>query len=208
MQEPELYPSVKEFVFKTFKCAFPPFQEAGKQGIGFVDVFGVRYKNPEKSKIETIGVEVKKKLASPCTDFGQAKGYSVFCHRMYFASIDEFDKDDMEIARHLSIGLIEIKRGNPNFECKEVLEAPANVTIGWLREYVLKAKGIFTCQSCKVTDFYERGDYTAPLCNLDEIPTYSNVTYVKNQIKSGKGLLTKDGDFYCNKCAREKLKIG
>lgn len=70
--------------------------EVGKEGIGYVDVFGVYHKNPEKTQIETIGVEVKISKIRKAANFGQAKGYSVFFDKVYFASLDEFDDDVWE----------------------------------------------------------------------------------------------------------------
>lgn len=213
MQESELYESVKKFIEKTYNC-FYATKEAGKQGIGSVDVFGVHYENLEKTKIETVGVEVKKTKIPISANFGQAKGYTLFCDKMYFASLNEFkgkdvkfNEEDIEIAKYLGIGLIQIKRENSGFVCNEVLKAATSMPIKRLREHALKSKVIFTCQSCKVIQRYEK-NYTRVPRNLDEIHTYANATYVKNQIKGGKGLLTKNGDFYCNTCARMKLKIG
>lgn len=206
MQESELYDSVKEFIEKRHECFFVAI-EAGKQGVGSVDVFGVRHVNPEKSEITTIGVEVKVNKGSPCADFGQAKGYSVLCHKMYFASMDEFNEGDVEIAKYLGIGLIKIKRENPNFVCNEVLDAPASVPINRLLDYVLRSKRIFQCESCKVFQCHQKNrkvNYTT-VKSLDKITEWT-----KEQIKKGRGLRIKYQDkreFYCNACAREKLEI-
>jgi len=96
-----------------------------------VDVFGARYRKPETFEIETVGVEVKIEKKAASTDFGQAKGYSVFCDRVYFAStnwianVDVFNDIDIEIAKHLGIGLIKIEGRTPIM----VLEAPLSKPI-------------------------------------------------------------------------------
>ena len=59
--------------------------EAGREGINF-DVFGARYRNLETFEIETVGFEVKIWKCAACSDFGQAKGYSIFYDKVYFAS--------------------------------------------------------------------------------------------------------------------------
>ena len=203
MQESELYILVSDFVEKKYGCFFVTV-EAGKQGIGSVDVFGVRYTNREKSEIETIGVEVKTNMVSPCADFGQAKGYSVFCHKTYFASIDEFNRDHLEIARHLGIGLVQIKRIDSNLVCDEILEAPASKPVKKLLDYVLESKSIYQCETCKVFRSY-KGDFT-------EVTSLNNISkWTISQIKNGKALRIKykDGkkEFYCNEHAKIKLGI-
>jgi hypothetical protein len=203
MDESELYELVRDFAKKRYKCFFATI-EAGKQRVGSVDVFEVRHKNPEQSEIETIGVEVKKNIVSPCNDFGQTKGYSVFCHRTYLASMDEFNKDDIEIAKYLKIGLIQITRENSNFVCRVALEAHTSDPIKRLLDYVLGSKRIYQCETCKVFDWHKR--------NFTVVRSWDNVSeWTKKQIRNGKGLRIrqKDGkrEFYCNRHAKIKLGI-
>jgi hypothetical protein len=184
MQESELYGSVRGFIEKSHKCFFVTV-EVGKQRIGSVDVFGVRHKNPEKSEIETVGVEVKVNMSSLSVDFGQAKGYSVFCHKMYFASMDKFNEDDVGIARYLGIGLIEIEHKDPTFVCNEILDAPASVPINKLLDYVLRRKSIFQCESCKVFQCQQKNNKV----NYTAVKSWDKITEcTKKQIKNGKGL--------------------
>jgi hypothetical protein len=202
MQESELYDSVKEYIEKRHKCFFVA-KEAGKQGVGSVDVFGVRHTNPEKSEIETIGVEIKVDKGSQCADFGQAKGYSVFCHKMYFASMDKFNQEDKEIAEYLGIGLIQIEHANPSLVCNEVLEAPAKMPIRRLQDYVLGSKRVYQCDSCKIFRHVE---------NFTVVRSWDTMTgWTRQQIQNGKGLRIRHTDgkreFYCNACARGKLNI-
>ena len=203
MQESELYEPVKKFVENRYKCFFTT-QEAGIQGIGSVDVFGVRHKNPEKTEIETLGVEVKINKIPLSANFGQARGYSVFCDKTYFASLNIFDERDTEIAGYLGIGLIEIKGKYPNFVCNQVLGAPVNLAIAEMRDYVLGYKQVLQCESCKVFQHCERNEYIVTESSLDKLTSWA-----KEQVtKKGKGLRIKKKDqkkFYCNKCAKNEL---
>jgi hypothetical protein len=197
MEESELYPSVKEFIKNKHDC-FKISGETGKEGIGYADVFGVYHKNPEKTEIETVGVEVKVKRRSPCANFGQAKGYSVFFDKVYFASLDEFSYDDVEIAKYLGIGLISITKVNTVFVCHEALEPITNKPILRLRDLILERKKILACQSCKVI---EQRNYTQTTYSLGKIPKWN-----LDEVKKGKDLLLKNKgktEFYCNKCARK-----
>jgi len=203
MQESELYEPVKKFVKNRFKCFFAT-KEAGIPGIGSVDVFGVRYTNPDKSEIETIGVEVKIDKIPLSANFGQARGYSVFCDRMYFASLN-IDEEDVKIARFLGIGLIKIKGKYPDFVCNKFLEAPTSAAITEMRYYVLKYKRVFQCESCKVFQHYQRNEYVATESSWDKTTNWTK----EQVIKKGKGLRIGKKDrkeFYCNKCGKNELK--
>ena len=202
MKESELYEPVRKFIENRYKCFFAT-EEAGIQGIGSVDVFGVRHKNSEKSEIETIGVEVKIDKIPLSANFGQARGYSVFCDKMYFASLN-IDEEDVKIASFLGIGLIKIEGKYPNFVCSKVLEAPTSVAITEMRDYVLGYKGILQCESCKVFQYYQRNEYVATENSWDKITNWTE----EQVIKKGKGLRIRKKDrkeFYCNKCARTRL---
>jgi hypothetical protein len=202
MKESDLYPSVRKFIRDKFNCFYDCI-EAGILGIGSVDVFGVYSKNL-KSEIETVGAEVKlvKYETQPaiCKNFGQAKSYSLFCHRVYYASHNmKYNEEEIEAARHLSIGLIEINFENKNLVCSEVLEAPIIPPVKKMQDYVLRYKGIFQCELCRVFQH----------SNLTEVST-KPTEWTKKEIEKGKGLLiksTEKEDFYCNTCARIKLKV-
>ena len=204
MKESELYPSVEEFIRKKYAC-FAVKTEAGKQGIGSVDIFGVYHKNIEKTEIETIGVEVKTDKIPLSANFGQARGYSVFCDKMYFASLN-IDEEDVKIASFLGIGLIKIEGKYPNFVCSKVLEAPTSMAMPEVRDYVLKYKRIFQCESCKVFQGYQRNEYVETENSWDNLTNWAE----EQVIKKGKGLRIGKKDrkeFYCNKCARTRLNL-
>ena len=201
MEESELYPSVKEFIRNKYGC-FAARIEAGKEGIGSVDIFGVYHKNIERTEIETVGVEVKISKIPIASSFGQAKGYSLFCHKMYFASLNEFDDENIEMAKHLGIGLISITKENAVFVCHEALEPSTSMPIKRLLDLVLERRKILACQSCKVI---QERNYTKTIYGLDKIPPWN-----RNEVKKGKDLLIKNKDrteFYCNKCARKILNL-
>ena len=203
IQESELYEPVKKFIENRFKCFFA-CREAGIQRIGSVDVFGVHHKNAEKSEIETIGVEVKIDKIPLSANFGQARGYSVFCDKMYFASLN-IDEEDLKIARFLGIGLIKIEGEYPDFVCSKFLEAPTSVAITEMRYYVLKYKRVFQCESCKVFQHYQRNQYVETESSRDKITNWTK----EQVIKKDKGLRIGRKDrkeFYCNKCAKNELK--
>ncbi len=216
MNESDLYQSIKRFLEEKYSCFYSCI-EAGKQGFGSIDVFGVRYANIEKTKIETIGVEAKVNKTNVCANFGQAKGYSLFCHKVYFASFQDgsekhsFSDDDIKAAKHLGIGIIRIYGVNPpNFICEKVLEAKNGNPMHSLLADVLKNNRVFQCATCKNIQHYEKEDF--------ETVRYSKHSVndrTKQQIKNGKSLLFQrigygDNDkeeFYCNPCARIKLKV-
>ena len=177
--------------------------EIGVERIGYPDVFGVYHKNPEKTDIETIAVEVKTRKRSTCAEFGQAKGYCVYSHKVYFASLDEFNHEDVEIAEYLGIGLISITKADSSYVCHEVLKPSTNTPIKRLLNIILEKRKILACQACKI--IIER-NYTETVYGLDKIPTWN-----QNEVKKGKDLLlikNKDGkELYCNRCARIMLKL-
>lgn len=203
LKEADLYSSVKQFIKKKPNC-IEVFVEAGKQGIGSVDVFGVYYVNNEKTEIETIGVEVKIDKIPISANFGQAKGYTLFCDRVFFASLDKvdeadrrFNEDDVEIARHLGIGLIQIQRNEAGYLCKEVLDAPKCESMKKYYDYTLRSKKFFTCKSCRKIQYSQT-------TVVSTMPT----EWTLKEINKGKGLLIrKEGkeEFYCNECSKSKL---
>lgn len=212
MKESILYGSVKRFLEDKYGCFYSCI-EAGKQGFGSVDVFGVRYKD-QRTQIETIGVEVKVNKSNICASFGQAKGYSLLCDKVYFASYQDgfeknaFSEKDIKAAKHLSIGIIKIYGIEPNFVCEEVLEAPRGKPVKNLLLEVLRYKAIFQCNTCRVFSHYDRKTFTTT--NNSKFPYYD---WTKQQIRDGKSLSIKSIDdedsheFYCNFCAKSKLGI-
>ena len=147
MSEKDFYEPIQKFIKKKYNCFFVK-QRVGKQVYGYADVLGISRKNKEQSAIEVIGVEIKSWKKEVCRGFGQAKGYSVFCHRIYYAApkmidnMETFSEEDKEIAKYLGIGLIEIRIRNAGYVCYEVLEAPANIPLTNCLDTVLKTVGM------------------------------------------------------------------
>jgi hypothetical protein len=158
MSESELYEPSQKFIKRRYNCFFVA-THVGKDSYGYADVFGIRYKNQEKSAIETIGVEVKSWKQEVCRSFGQAKGYSVFCHRIYYAvpktiaNIETFSEEDKEIAKYLGIGLIEMRNRGSGYFCREVLEAPENLPLSQCLDTVLKTKKVNMPQFCSKKEY-------------------------------------------------------
>ena len=153
MSEQELYESIQKFIKKMYNCFFVETR-VGKDCYGYADVFGIRYRNQEKSEIETIGVEVKDRKKDVCKSFGQAKGYSIFCHRVYYATpktvdnMKTYSEEDKEIAKYLGIGLIEIRNRSSGYACIKVLDAPENSPLVECLDTVLKTKKVNLYQFC------------------------------------------------------------
>ena len=167
-----------------------------------MDVFGVYYKNLKKTEIETVGVEVKIHRRLKSADFGQAKGYSIFAHKIYFASMDEFDDEDIEIAKYLGLGLINITKEDSGFVGHEVMEPPLGKPIKKLLNLILERRNVLECQSCKTI---QERNCTETKYSFTKIPNWT-----RNEVKKGKDLLIKNIDenrieFYCNTCAKIKI---
>ena len=131
-REKDLYHFVEEFLkveeSKGFGVDYTR-QNLGKKGsktddsikglkIGMIDVGGVKeYKERFTNYFEVIGVEVKQKSHNFTRDLGQTMGYSIFCHRLYYAFADiEKDQDIsqmLDFASNLGIGIIKINKDSP-----------------------------------------------------------------------------------------------
>jgi hypothetical protein len=156
MKESVLYKPIKNFLQNKYGC-FYSCEEAGKQGLGSVDVFGVCYLNSEKDRIETIGVDAKVNKTKVCAYFGQAKGYSIMLNKTYFASFQDgsiensFNEVDIQVAKHLGIGIIKVYGISPDkLRCEEVLQAPTRKPLDCLLKDVLRIKKVFQCHGCTV----------------------------------------------------------
>lgn len=144
-RERRLYPLVQRWVKRHFRC----FRAEVNRGLiyGRIDVIGVRDVGGELSgDVETIAVEVKKGTAPFGTASGQTLGYNVYVNRVYLA--DERDKsfspDELQIASHLGIGLIQVRAG----QCKEVLSSPFYNPIPKLNLALLEKLRLGKCQLC------------------------------------------------------------
>ncbi|AFM14194.1 hypothetical protein [Turneriella parva] len=145
MHEQKLYPIVARWLKTTHKC----FKVGVNTGLSFsrIDVIGVRDTGGDLSgEIETISVEVKRGTEPFATASGQAFGYNVYANRVYLADYrrNGFSRDELDIAGHLGIGLIQIK----NRACLEVLSSPRYMPIPRLNLLLLEKLCLGKCTFC------------------------------------------------------------
>ena len=153
VKESDLYPVVEKWLTKAHLC----FKTAKNKGLEYtrIDVIGVTDVGGELSgKVETIAVEVKRGNQPFAKASGQALGYKVYANRIYLADIrdDEFSPNEIQIASHLGIGLIQIQ----DLKCKEVLSSPYYEPIEKLNLMLLENLALGKCQLCGC--FVEIGD--------------------------------------------------
>ena len=143
--ENTLYPVVERWMRRKFSC----FATAVNKGLrhGRIDVIGVRDIGGDLSgAIETIGIEVKRGSFPFANACGQTLGYNVYVNRVYLADLREegFNRDEEQIASHLGIGLIQVRRG----KCAEILSSPFYEPIENLNLRLLETLGLGKCQLC------------------------------------------------------------
>lgn len=189
--EKSLYPVVERWMKKHFLC----FRTGINTGLTYsrVDVVGVRDIGGDLSgDVETVAVEVKKAGSPFATMSRQTLGYSVYANRVYLAELrkDPFNWEQMDIASHLGIGLIQIRDG----KCREVLSSPSYTPIPRMNLLLLDQLGLGKCQLCGY--FFETGGAKR---------SYSNLTgeNVEAAIEKEKGLM-----FWNRKVAERKDKLG
>lgn len=192
--EKELYPLVEQWLRGShFRC----FTAAINKGLrhGRVDVVGVRDIGGDLSgDVEIIAIEVKKGSTPFANASGQTVGYRVYANRVYLADVREnsFSYDEVMIASHLGIGLIEIRNG----ECQEVLSSPCYQPLEKLRLLLLEALGLGKCQLCN--SVFKIG-------NAESGNRWSNLTRekVRQAIEKERGLM-----FWNREVADRKKQMG
>jgi hypothetical protein len=159
--EKSLYPIVERWVKRHFLC----FKTAINTGLrhSHADVVGVRDIGGDLSgDVETIIVEVKGGSEPFATASGQTLGYNVYSNRVYLADVRAkiFTQDELQIASHLGIGLIQIRDG----KCSEVLSSPFYNPIRRLNLLLLDQLGLGRCQLCGC--FFETGGSKREYSNM------------------------------------------
>lgn len=144
--EKDYYPIVEKWLKKQHKC----FKTAINTGPinSRADVIGIRDTGGDFSgEIETIIVEVKRNRQPFATASGQAYGYSIYANRVYLADVrpNGFTQDEIMIANHVGIGLIQIDGRN---NCKEVLSSPYFKPLAKFSVQLLHKLGLVKCQFC------------------------------------------------------------
>jgi len=166
------------------------------------DVIGIRDPGGNLSgEVQTIAVEVKKEGPPFATMSGQTLGYNVYANRIYLAQSRErpFTIDQMDIASHLGIGLIQI-RGR---KCHEILSSPFYTPITRLNLHLLETLGLGRCQFCN--SFFELGKPGDVWSNIvGKEAKYEDVyEAVPQALREGKGLV-----LWNYEVAERKRKLG
>ena len=141
-KESDLYGKVQDWVVSAdgLRCE----KAWGNEGLQEArpDVTGLRHAGGHlRGDFELITIEVKKSSSQFLTSAGQAAAYGVYADRAYLCcprADKPFDEDNVDIASHLGIGLIEI---DGNKKVNRVLAAPACQPIPRKREELLFSLG-------------------------------------------------------------------
>ncbi len=176
-KESLLYPIVEKWLRKSHHC----FKTAINKGIKYsrIDVVGIRDVGGDLSgEIETISVEVKRGSEPFATASGQASGYKVYANLVYLADIrsHSFTTEEIDIASHLGIGLIQIR----NRKCREALSSPYYKPVTKLNLMLLEKLRLGRCQFCHC--FFETGNKKTRFA-------YMTRENIKKAISNGKGLI-------------------
>jgi hypothetical protein len=176
--EKDYYSIVSKWLEKQYNC----FKTAINTGLEYsrADVIGLRDIGGDLSgEIETIIIEVKHDKEAFATASGQTFGYTIYANRVYLADKREngFTHDEIMIANHLGIGLIQINKNN---KCQEILTSPYYRPLKKFNKHFLRKIGYVECQFCNT--YFTLGS---------EFNRYSNVTRenIKKAIKEERGIM-------------------
>lgn len=134
---------MRDWLKEKHRCFKTEITKGLKQSI--IDVVGVTDVGGELSgEVETMAVEVKWGTGPFAKAAGQTLAYKVYANRIYLADLKDFNHDEISIASHLGIGLIQIQ----NKECQEVLSSPYYVPIEKLNLQLLEGLALGRCQLC------------------------------------------------------------
>ena len=143
--EESLYPLVETWLKHHHRCFITGINTGLRHSR--VDVVGIHDIGGDLSgEVETIVVEVKRGTQPFATASGQALGYKVYANRVYLADLREqpFTPDEVQIASHLGIGLIQITEQ----ACVEVLSSPHYMPITRFNLALLECLALGYCQLC------------------------------------------------------------
>ncbi|HEX4123322.1 MAG TPA: hypothetical protein VHY37_01245 [Tepidisphaeraceae bacterium] len=191
--EKDSYKPVARWLTRHFSC----FESAKNRGLrlGRIDVIGLRDVGGDLSgDIEVVAIEVKRGKTPFANACGQTFGYSVYANRIYLAdqrSIS-FTQEEIFIASHLGIGLIQIKGG----KCIEVLSSPYYDPIAKMQLGLLESLGFGRCQLCGSVfqiGYPESGNMFSNLCKEN----------IKRAIDKDRGIL-----FWNREVADRKRRMG
>lgn len=145
--EKDYYPIVAKWLARQYNC----FKTDINTGLvnSRADVTGVRDTGGDFSgEIETIIVEVKRAKEAFATASGQTFGYTIYANRVYLADkrVNGFTPDEIMIANHLGIGLIQIDKNN---KCSEILTSPYYKPLTKFSVHFLHRLSLAKCQFCE-----------------------------------------------------------
>jgi hypothetical protein len=176
IKESSLYPIVAKWLEENQLC----FKISQNKGLYYTrfDVVGVKDVGGDLSgEIETIAIEVKKGSEPFTRASGQALAYKIYANRVYLADIrdDQFHPEEIQIASHLGIGLIQIQ----SKKCREILSSLYYVPVEKFNLWLLENLYLGKCQFCG--SYFEIGD---------EKNKYRNVTRenIEKALKEEKGI--------------------
>lgn len=192
--EQKLYPKVEKWMKKQFLC----FQTATNTGLRHsrIDVVGVRDVGGDLSgDVEIISIEVKNNSEPFATSCGQALGYKIYANRVYLADVrnEFFSHDEIRIASHLGIGLIQIQKSGA---CKEILTSPQYVPMSSMSLRLLEKLALGKCQLCN--SIFKTG-------SIENDKRFNNLSRenLQRAIKDEKGFI-----FWNRELANRKSKLG
>lgn len=172
-----LYPLVANWLERSHHCFLTRINTGLKYSR--IDVVGIKDVGGDLSgEIETFSVEVKNGGQPFATASGQASGYRVYANRVYLADLreNEFIDEEIAIASHLGLGLIQIK-GN---KCKEILTSPYYRPLTDLHLRLLEKLSLGHCRFCGCV--VEIGSEKNSFSNLSR-------ENIKKAMKGEKGLI-------------------
>lgn len=191
-KEKALYPIVERWLRRHYRC----FSTGINTGLRYsrIDVLGIRDVGGDLSgEVESIAVEVKRGTQPFATASGQTLGYRVYVNRVYLGDFrnDPFTLEEVSVASHLGIGLIQIK----GQKCIEVLSSPEYRPMRRLNLALMERLALGVCQVCG--SMFRIGD--------SKKGTHVNLARenFKKAFKSEKGLM-----FWNREVADRKNRLG
>lgn len=112
-----------------------------------------------------------------------ALGYKIYANRVYLADVrnNSFSYNEIRIANHMGIGLIEIK----NNHCREILFSPAYVPMSSMNLRLLEHLALGKCQV--YGSFFETGKIKGT--KKEYFKSYLSRENLQKAIKENKGLV-------------------
>jgi hypothetical protein len=173
-KESALYPRVERWL-KDERC----FKTATNTGTKAFrpDLIGVRdVGGPLAGDVEILSVEVKNDNGPFVRSCGQALSYRLCSNLVYLADTGSFQPEEVDIARALGVGLLEIN----GKDCRERLSSPHYSPATQFSLPLLEKINLARCQLCGSTfEFSDSGDQRLIRLNGDR--------YLDDTLRNAKG---------------------